>query len=126
MLRLASLLDAMGFDYSGAGIRGVRESVKTPAQFTFIFSAYRADGLSAFDVFKAAKNGEEIPQGETPMGDDALQARIDDAHRKLLDVMRQCDESGNHVFVKITSDRGTAFIPQNASKEERNKYAELL
>ena len=126
MLRLASLLDAMGFEYSGAGIRGVRESVKMPAQFTFIFSACRADGLSAFDVLRAAKNGEEIPQGSTPIDDDILQSRIDDAHRNLIAAMQQCQASGNHIFIKITSDRGTAFIPQNASKEERNKYAELL
>jgi len=126
MLRLASLLDAMGFEYSGAGVRGVRTSMGEPAQFTFIFSAYRHDGLSAFDVLKAVKANEEIPQGKIPMDDDLLQSLIGEAHNKLLDVMRSCEESGKHVFVKVETDKGTAFIPQNATPEDRAKYAKLL
>jgi len=126
MLRVASALDAMGFEFAKPGIQGARESMADDPSFTFFFNPCRADGLSAFDVFKAMKAGDDIPQGENPIEDDDLKARMAISHRRILDRMTECKETGDNIMVKVSTDKGTAYIPQNASEDHRKKFSKYL
>jgi superfamily I DNA and/or RNA helicase len=125
-LRLASLLDAMGFEYAKPYIHGVRPSIKERATFTFYFKECRADGLSAFEVLQAVKNDLDIPDKGNPIDEETLAVNMREVNDRLIKLMRELEESGDNIKIRIDGSRGTALIPQNSSPEERKKYAEII
>lgn len=119
-MRLASYLDACGFDFAAPCATKIIHDGKEFVSFNFINRHPRLS-ITASEAMRQFDSDQEPPAILGVIRASFMDQWHGESHNKVQWIMMQCPG-----MIKIEHEGRTAFIPQNAAAETRAKFAEMI